>query len=72
MTESIMIALIISVPPTIAALAAMIVGLRNSKKADAIHILVNSNMTRVQADLKLALARVKKLEELLKNIDTKD
>lgn len=65
MTEPLTIAYIAAVPPTLVAGASVFVGLRNSKKADSIHVLVNSNLTAVKADLALALERVAKLEQLL-------
>lgn len=56
---------IAAIPPTLAAVGAFILGLINSFKADKIHVLVNSNLAAVQADLKMALERVGKLEGLL-------
>ena len=66
------IAAIAAVPPTIVAWAT----LRQSKlnagkadvlvqKADEIHTLTNSNLTRVTAELALANDRIAKLEELI-------
>jgi hypothetical protein len=65
MTEPVQIALTVATAPTILAIGTLIVGIRNSNKADEIHILVNSNLTSVKADLTLALDRVKKLEDML-------
>jgi len=68
MLLTIILALIAIIPATTAAL----VGIRNgkkvdnvSKKADDIHILVNSNLSQVKADLILANQRIKVLEEAL-------
>lgn len=65
MTDSVSLALIGGIAPTLAALGGLFVSLRNSKKSDEIHVLVNSNLTAVKADLALALERVDKLEKLL-------
>lgn len=76
MTDSLGSSIVLSVAPTIAALATLIatvfVGFKANKKADSIHTLVNSNLSRVQADLKLALERVDKLEALLKTMSVSD
>lgn len=72
MSDQLVMAIVAGLAPTIAALGAMIVGIRNSrkadetiKKADEIHVLVNSQLSTVKADLVLALERVGKLEKLL-------
>lgn len=65
MTDPIAFALIGGIAPTLAALGGLFVAIRNSKKSDEIHVLVNSNLTAVKADLALALERVDKLEKLL-------
>lgn len=44
MTDAVLVALLAAVPPTIAALAAMRVAMRNLRKSDEIHILVNGNL----------------------------
>jgi hypothetical protein len=51
--------------PTIAALASAIVSVRNGKKADQIHVLVNSRLTEVLADLAQAKDKIGKLERLV-------
>lgn len=38
-------------PPTIAAIAALIVGIMNAFKAEKIHVLVNSNMSALKNEL---------------------
>ena len=65
MDSTIWQALIISIAPTLASLGTLYIGLRNGTKADAIHVLVNSNLTKVKTDLALALERVVNLEALL-------
>jgi len=65
MTEVIIVAVIVSLPPTLAAVGALIIGIVNGSKSDKIHVLVNSNLAKVQANLKLAEERVNKLEQLL-------
>jgi len=57
---SIAVALVASIAPTIAALA----GWRSlSKKSDQIHVLVNSNLTEVKANLAHALAEIQALKK---------
>jgi hypothetical protein len=41
--QSILLAIIAAIPPTLAALASLVVALKNSVKADAIHKVVNGN-----------------------------
>mgnify|MGYP001619542363 CR=1 FL=1 len=45
--------------------AGLIVSLRNSVKADSIHVLVNSNLHQVQSDLAVALHRISTLETVI-------
>jgi len=76
MTETtvvaIAIAAIASIAPTIASLAAFRQGQANGVKTDAltvkaeeIHMLTNSNLSAVKADLLLANKRIEALETLL-------
>jgi len=58
MTDAVQTAVIVSIAPTI-------VALWNIKKSNQIHVLVNSQLTSVKADLVLALDRVGKLKRLL-------
>ncbi len=51
MTDATFVAVAASVPPTITALAALIVSVRNGRKSDVIHVLVNSKMTQALSDL---------------------
>lgn len=39
-----------------------------AKKTDEIHVLVNSNLTAVKADLAIALGQIEKLEKLLMDL----
>lgn len=71
-SEPVLIATIISVPAMITGIGTFVVGIRNghkaddlTKKAQEIHILVNSNLAEVKADLALANDRVQKLEIML-------
>ncbi len=67
-----------AIPPTMLALAALIPTLlttltavlsyRNGKKSDAIHVLANSTLTKVQADLAAANMRIEELQELVSKI----
>ena len=65
MSDAAQLAVISSIAPTIMALAAFVVGVRNSRKADVIHTLVNSNLTKVKADLELANQKILELATLL-------
>ncbi len=57
-----MIAIISAVASTVAAL----ISFKNGKKADAIHILVNSNLTTVKDDLAAARLEILHLQDMLK------
>jgi hypothetical protein len=57
--------LAIALPPTITAAASVVVSLRNGKKADQIHVLVNSRLTEVLGDLAEAKEKIGKLEGVL-------
>jgi len=59
MTDPIKVALIASITPTI-------VALWNIKKSNEIHVLVNSNFTKVKEALAEAVKRVAQLEEIIK------
>lgn len=61
MTDPIKVALIVSIAPTV-------VALWNIKKSNQIHVLVNSNLTKVKEDLAAAVERVKQLEAVIKNL----
>ena len=72
MSDAVLIALIVAVPPTIAAVAAWRQGKANGQKADAltvkaeeIHVLTNSNLSTVKADLAKANTRIESLEALV-------
>ncbi len=47
MTESVQIALIVAVPPTLVAVAALVSSLKNSSKLQALHIDLNSRLTQL-------------------------
>jgi hypothetical protein len=83
MTDTVALALVASIPPTIAAVAALVVGIKNGsraiahneqadQKAEQIHVLVNSNMTEVKANLAMALERVKNLESMIMKLSGGD
>jgi hypothetical protein len=67
MSETIVIAIIIAVAPTIVALGGVIIGLRNGRKVEQVHVLVNSNLDKVKKDLQTALDRVDKLEKYIQD-----
>lgn len=82
MTDAVSLALVAAVAPTIASLAALFVGLNNSKKQDnivkksdtiiekavEIHTLTNSNLTNVTAALALANAKIEGLQKLIESM----
>lgn len=72
MTDAMVLALLSSIPPTLAALAAFIQSCRTAEKADDIHHLVNSSMTQVKTELELAQDKVAKLSQLLAETHAKD
>lgn len=59
-----------ALPPTLVAIATLIVSIINSMKADKIHVLVNSNMAKVQADLAIANMSIKELQGRLVSLST--
>lgn len=68
MTDATFHDLTMALPPTIAAVAGLIVSLRNSKKANAIHVLVNSKMTEALKDVALAKAEIVELKAVIAKI----
>jgi len=58
----IVVAVIASVPPTIAALAALRRSSQNATALKEVHVLVNSNLTQVKADLESALQELRTLK----------
>jgi hypothetical protein len=65
MTDATLNIILTALPPTIVALATLVVSIINSIKANRIHVLVNSNMTKVQADLTIANQRIEALQAAL-------
>jgi len=82
MTDTVQLALITAIPPTIAALAALLVGLQNrakatdtSKKVDAviekaveIHTLTNGTNSVLQKSLEVAQEKIAGLEALISSV----
>lgn len=69
MSDTVRIALIVSIAPTIAAFAALVVGIHNSFKANVIieksveiHAQTNSNLDRVVEALRLAHVEIEALK----------
>jgi hypothetical protein len=60
------IAIITSFPAFLATLVTAIVSIRNGFKADAIHILVDGNLTTVKKDLTEAKAEIAELNAFIK------
>lgn len=72
MSDVLIVAVIAAVPTTIIALATLWQTIRNgakatvlTRKADEIHVLVNSNLTTVKAQLAAALAEIVILKKLV-------
>ena len=65
MTDAVQIALIAGVPPTIAALCGLALGVVNHIQGNKIHVLVNSKMTEVVNALAAANAKNAALETAL-------
>jgi len=70
-SDAVLIGLIAAAPATVAAFAAW----RNGRKADTtagkiaeIHVLTNSNLTTVKADLALANLRIGELQRLVASL----
>lgn len=68
MTDATLTIILTALPPTIVALAGLIVSVVNSLKADKIHVLVNSNMTKVQADLAAANISIGELQLVISKL----
>lgn len=72
MSDAVWIAITVTIPALITSVATLVVAWRASTKADTIqktadqiHLLTNSNLTKVTADLALALNRIGVLEAAL-------
>lgn len=62
-SDSTLSIILTALPPTLVALAGLIVSIINSIKSNQIHVLVNSNYTKAQEALKEALAKVESLQK---------
>lgn len=65
MNDTVQIALITSIAPTLAAVVAAVIGWLNHLQGKEIHWLVNSNMSKVQADLAQANLKIEELERVI-------
>lgn len=72
MTDVVFMAILGAVPATLTAAAGLIVSLRNGRKAndaavkqEEIHMLVNSNLTKVKDDLKEAKMEIASLKSIV-------
>lgn len=63
MIQEVLVALITAGPPTIMAYVSW---RKLTTKTDEIHVLVNSNLTKVKSDLQHALAEIATLKKALK------
>ena len=68
MTDATLTIILTALPPTIVALAGLIVSIINSAKSNKIHYLVNSNMTKVQADLVAANLSIGELQIVIRKL----
>lgn len=68
MTDATLNIILTALPPTIVATAGLIVSVVNSAKANKIHVLVNSNMTKVQADLAAANLSIGELQLVISKL----
>jgi hypothetical protein len=64
MTETLKVAIVVALGPTI-------VGVYNSYQSNKIHTLVNSNLTNIKNKLETALSRVIVLEGIIKDMTQK-
>ncbi len=67
---NVVIAAIAVVPPTLMALASFVQSWRNGKKSDEIHVLVNSNMAAVKAELAAAKLEIADLRSIIVKRET--
>ena len=65
MDKDVQTALIVSIAPTIAAIATLIVGILNTKKLNVVHKLTNSNLNRVTSKLSRAEEKIDALQKLI-------
>ena len=65
MTDLVEVALIASIPPTVAALCGLALGIVNHRQGNAIHVLVNSKMSE-------AMNEIQRLERALKVSEAKE
>jgi hypothetical protein len=77
--KAVIIAGFVAIAPTVLAVATLVTSINNGRKTNELHIqgieihqLVNSNLTRVKADLELALTRIIKLEKLISEMKTRE
>jgi len=71
MSDAVIIAMIVAIPPTLVALAGLIQSILNGRKAEQIHVLVDGNMSDVKRDLAIAMAEIQNLKALLAAEKTK-
>lgn len=69
MDNDVVVALIVSVPPTLAAIAGIVIASinagKNNKKLTEIHTLTNSNLSKVTANLEVANETIDGLNKLV-------
>jgi len=77
MNDTTLTIVLAAIPAIVASVAGLVVSLKNSvkadlnmKKSDEIHVMVNSNMTKVQADLAGANQRIGELELIIGKLVT--
>ena len=72
MSDTTLTIILTALPPTIVALAGLIVSIINSIKSNKIHVLVNSNMTKVQSDLVAANLSISELQTVISKLANND
>ena len=72
MSDAVIIAIVTIVPPTIAALLAAYIGIRNTMKTEQVKVLVNGNMTVVKNELASARDTIGRLERILMDKEEKE
>jgi hypothetical protein len=56
-------------PPTLAAIAAFIQGIKNGKTASEIHVMVNAQRSELKIELAAAVTKILTLESLVNRLD---
>jgi hypothetical protein len=73
MSDAMIYAIVTALPPTVAALCAFVMDLKNHRKLDEhkqalgeVHTMVNANLLAAQAELRVATRRIIELQEIVR------